>query len=72
MYLGRKQRFSTLRVEMYGMDYTINLPVVLEPIINYVIKFVKLVKINILLSLVYLIKWMIFQLLHYLLQLKQS
>ncbi len=40
-YLGRINRFSSTKVEMTGTGYTINLPVLLEPLLIYVMKFIK-------------------------------
>lgn len=37
----RLRRFSATKVEMFGSGYTLNLPTILEPLIVYVIKYVK-------------------------------
>lgn len=38
---GRNRRFTATKVEMFGSGYTLNLPVLLEPLLIYVIKYVK-------------------------------
>ncbi len=41
MVAGRPRRFTATKVEMYGSGYTLNLPVILEPLLIYVIKYIK-------------------------------
>ncbi len=40
-YLGRIQKYNVSTIYMDGLEYTLKLPIVLEPVINYVYKFVK-------------------------------
>ena len=40
-YLGRLQKYRVSTIYMDGLEYTLNLPIILEPVINYVYKFVK-------------------------------
>ena len=40
-FLGRLYKYSVTKVEMLGTGYTLNLPQLLEPLLNYVVKFVK-------------------------------
>ncbi len=40
-YLGRIQKYTVSTIYMDGLGYTLNLPLILEPVITYVYKFVK-------------------------------